>query len=184
VSILRHGDFFGEGSLLEERNHRFTSARCATPVDLIKVSREDFNAYIASSKDTKQSLKQKYKARCLLQAKQLIRLQAGLAKRNFKMNENVYKEGDMGESMFLADDKSGGKLEVKQNGKLIHTLNAGDTFGESSLLFRRPRKSTVTCVAERCNLYKLHSDAFYEMLEIDPTTKSLLYRMARQRTWE
>jgi CRP-like cAMP-binding protein len=87
VSILRHGDFFGEGSLLEERNHRFTSARCATPVDLIKVSREDFNAYIAASKETKQSLKQKYKSRCLLQAKQLIRMQAGLAKRSLKMNE-------------------------------------------------------------------------------------------------
>jgi CRP-like cAMP-binding protein len=90
----------------------------------------------------------------------------------------------MGESMFLADDKSGGKLEVKHNGKLIHTLHAGDTFGESSLLFRRPRQSTVTCVAKRCDLQELHSDAFYEMLEIDPTTKNLLYRMARQRTWE
>ena len=42
VHILRHGDFFGEGSLLEEDNKRFSSAKCATPVDLIKINRSDF----------------------------------------------------------------------------------------------------------------------------------------------
>lgn len=43
VHILRHGDFFGEGSLLEENNKRFSSARCATPVDVIKIKRSDFD---------------------------------------------------------------------------------------------------------------------------------------------
>lgn len=42
VHILRHGDFFGEGSLLEENNKRFSSAKCATPVDVIKIKRSDF----------------------------------------------------------------------------------------------------------------------------------------------
>jgi hypothetical protein len=42
VHILRHGDFFGEGSLLEEDNTRFSTARCATPVDLIKIKRSEF----------------------------------------------------------------------------------------------------------------------------------------------
>jgi hypothetical protein len=43
VSILRSGDFFGEGSLLTEENTRFTTAKCATPVDLIQIKREDFD---------------------------------------------------------------------------------------------------------------------------------------------
>jgi serine/threonine protein kinase len=42
VAILRSGDFFGEGSLLSEENTRFTTARCATPVDVIEIKREDF----------------------------------------------------------------------------------------------------------------------------------------------
>lgn len=42
VSILRSGDFFGEGSLLDDHNRRFTTVKCATPVDVMKIKREDF----------------------------------------------------------------------------------------------------------------------------------------------
>jgi len=42
ISILRNGDFFGEGSLLQSNNIRFACARALTPVDAIKISREDF----------------------------------------------------------------------------------------------------------------------------------------------
>ena len=43
VHILKHGDFFGEGSLLEGDNHRFSTAKCATPVDVIKIKRFNFD---------------------------------------------------------------------------------------------------------------------------------------------
>jgi len=42
IHILRHGDFFGEGSLLEVDNRRFSTAKCATPVDFIKIKRSEF----------------------------------------------------------------------------------------------------------------------------------------------
>ena len=42
IHILRHGDFFGEGSLLDEDNRRFSTAKCATPVDLIKIKQSEF----------------------------------------------------------------------------------------------------------------------------------------------
>jgi len=42
VAELRSGDFFGEGSLLSLGSKRFTTARCATPVDVIEIKREDF----------------------------------------------------------------------------------------------------------------------------------------------
>lgn len=45
VAILRSGDFFGEGSLLDEEKKRFTSAKCATPVDVLQIKREDFDRY-------------------------------------------------------------------------------------------------------------------------------------------
>lgn len=46
VAILRSGDFFGEGSLLDPENKRFTMAKCATPVDVIEIKREDFDRYV------------------------------------------------------------------------------------------------------------------------------------------
>lgn len=53
----------------------------------------------------------------------------------------------MGDSMYLVDDDRGGKLEVKRHGSTVHVLQSGDTFGESSLLFRHPRKSTIICAS-------------------------------------
>ncbi|KAL9182151.1 hypothetical protein ACHAXT_012803 [Thalassiosira profunda] len=63
VSILRHGDFFGEGSLLEGRNHRITATRCSSPCDVIRISKEDFDKFILSSSSTKRSLELKWRAR-------------------------------------------------------------------------------------------------------------------------
>mmetsp|Transcript_8727 Transcript_8727/g.14336 ORF Transcript_8727/g.14336 Transcript_8727/m.14336 type:complete len:654 (-) Transcript_8727:635-2596(-) len=71
LSILRHGDRFGEGALIEDRHERIASARCSTPVDVIRIDREDFNKYISLSPETKLSIKRKWKARALTQAKEL-----------------------------------------------------------------------------------------------------------------
>lgn len=46
VAILRSGDFFGEGSLLTPECKRFTTAKCATPVDVIEIKRADFDRYV------------------------------------------------------------------------------------------------------------------------------------------
>ena len=43
VARLQSGDFFGEGSLIDDKNVRFTTARCATPVDVIKIKKEQFD---------------------------------------------------------------------------------------------------------------------------------------------
>jgi len=71
LSILRHGDFFGEGALIEDRHERIAAARCATPVDVIKVPREDFNKYLSSSPETKLSIKTRWRKRAITQAKKL-----------------------------------------------------------------------------------------------------------------
>lgn len=178
--MLRHGDFFGEGSLLEDRNHRITAARCSTPVDLIAVSKEDFTRYLLSS-SIKQSLKLKFKARTLAQAKQLIRLQTNLTQRQLHRGDVVYHEGDIGKSMFLVDD---GSLEVKHGEKILHLLSSGDSFGESSLLFQRPRSSTVVCASADCSLHEMRNSDFYSLLESDPAHARALSDMCRKRMFQ
>jgi hypothetical protein len=59
------------------------------------VSREDFNRYISSSPETKLSIKKKWKARTLSQAKQLIRLQTNLTRKHLTAGDIVYREGDV-----------------------------------------------------------------------------------------
>jgi len=180
VSILRHGDFFGEGSLLEDRNHRITAARCLTPVEVIAVPRHDFNRYLSSS-SIKRSLKLKWKARTLAQAKQLIRLQTNLTTRQLRKGDVVYNEGDTGESMFLVDN---GTLEVKHGEKKLHELTSGDSFGESSLIFQRPRSSTVICKSDRCTLYEMRGADFLELIENDPAHARALSDMCRKRMFQ
>jgi len=139
VHILRPGDFFGEESLLEEDRARFSSAKCASPTDVIKIDRADFERYIEKSPSAKNTLKFKWKARSWADAKNLIRLQTKIKSRTFKKGEVVYKEGDLGESMYFVDEIHGGLLEVKHGEIPVHDYRGGESFGESSLLFERPR---------------------------------------------
>ncbi len=65
--------------------------------------------YIENSKAAKNTLKFRWKARLLANAKADIRLQTNLKTRTFKEGEVVYKEGDQGNSMFVVDEEHGGK---------------------------------------------------------------------------
>lgn len=111
VSLLRGGDFFGEGSLLESEKKRFTSARCATPVDVIEIKREDFDRYTKTSAGTRNELRRKWRARNLSYAKNLLRLQRNVKVRTLKKGDFVYKEGQKGTSMFRVDDTNGGMCD-------------------------------------------------------------------------
>lgn len=179
VSVLGHGDFFGEGSLLDNRDYRVTSARCVTPVDLISVSKELFHKYLASSGDLlRHSLKVKSEAQILAQAKQLIRIQTNFTERKLHKGEVVFEEGDIGKSMFLVGE---GSLEAKHSRKTLHHLASGDSFGESSLLFQRPRSSTVVCTSDECSIYEMKGSDFYLLLQSDPAHAEALRDMARQK---
>jgi len=141
ISILRHGDFFGERGLLESGSKCFTGAKAVTPVDAIKITKKDFIRYAkaSSTKGIQQSLKLKHKINLLRNAKSLIRLQTNLTTRILEKGEVVYAEGDVGDSMFHVDEYDGGELDVYHDNVKVHEYKAGETFGESSLLLKRPR---------------------------------------------
>jgi len=111
LHILGHGDFFGEGCLLDENNKRFSTAKCATPVDVIKIKRSDFQRYIENSKAARDTLKFRWKARLLADAKSMIRFQTNVKKCMYFRGEIVYREGDMGKSMYFVDEENGGTLK-------------------------------------------------------------------------
>jgi len=184
VHILRHGDFFGEGSLLEENNHRFSSAKCATPVDVIKIKRSDFKTYIENSPTARDTLRFKWRARSMGDAKAMIRLQANVGTKVLKKGDVVYKEGNMGKSMYFVDENNGGKFEVKHGDVTVHHYGKGESFGESSLLLERPRSSTVICSSDTCIIHEMKGSDFHEFLKNRPETKAILENMCRKRLFK
>jgi serine/threonine protein kinase len=184
VAILRGGDFFGEGSLLDKDKKRYTTAKCATPVDVIEIKREDFDRYTQSSIDTKNELKRKWRARSLMYAKNLLRLERNLQQRVLKKGDVVYREGDKSDSMFRVDDKEGGELEVLHGDVLVHKYTAGDSFGESSLLFDKPRSSTVRCVSDECFIHEMRKEDFLAVLESSPDLGAALRNMCLKRLFK
>ena len=184
VAILRSGDFFGEGSLLETGNRRFTTARCATPVDVIEIPREDFDRYLGASSKTRRDINTKWRARSLTYAKNLLRLQKNVKERVFKKGEIVYHEGDDGTSMYRVDDKDGGELLVQHGDNIVHKYVSGDSFGESSLILQRPRSSTVTCNSDICRLYEMRGADFLALFESSPEMLKALKNMARKRLFK
>eukprot|EP00977_Amphora_coffeiformis_P004489 scaffold965_cov158-Amphora_coffeaeformis.AAC.13 len=184
VAILRSGDFFGEGSLLDEENHRFTTAKCVTPVDVLEIPRADFERYVGASHRTRRDLNRKWRARSLTYAKNLLRLQKNLKIREFKKGDIIYNEGEKGTSMFTVEDKDGGELLVSHGDNVVHKYVSGDSFGESSLLFQRPRSSTVTCNSENCRLREMLSEDFLALIESSPEMAKSLKNMARKRLFK
>jgi len=184
VSILRPGDFFGEGSLLEEGTNRFTTAKCTTPVDVIEIRKEDFDRYCGASASTKKELIKKWRARTLTYAKNLLRLQTNVKEKTYKKGDVIYKEGDIGTSMFRVADINGGVLDVSHNGTIVHRYVDGDSFGESSLLFQRPRSSTVTCASDICRLHVMNGEDFLALVESSPNMAKALRDMCRKRLFK
>lgn len=184
VSILRSGDFFGEGSLLDEENFRFTSAKCTTPVDVLEISREDFDRYLGASSRTRRDLNVKWRARSLNYAKNLLRLQKNVKIFRFKKGEIVYQEGEKGTSMFRVDDVDGGELLVSHGDNVVHKYVAGDSFGESSLLFEKPRSSTVTCNSDTCRLHEMKGEDFLAAVNSSPSMVKSLRDMCRKRLFK
>lgn len=184
VHILRHGDFFGEGSLLEKDATRFSTAKCATPVDLIKIKRSDFEKYTHSSKSARDTLMWRWRSRALADAKALIRLQTNLKPKTFAKGDVVYKEGDVGGGMYFVDEDRGGILDVKHGDVTVHQIRPGESFGESSLLFGKPRSSTVICASDKCYLHEMLGADFLAFLETSPETKTKLLNMCRKRLFK
>lgn len=95
---------------------------------------------------------------------------------------NVFKQGDLGRSMYILMK---GKCEVHRDdgyGNFIHLayLNPSDYFGEIALMVNVPRTATVTAVTT-CILLELPLENLKRFLEVVPDCRRVFMPIVKQR---
>src|SRR5437667_3112828 len=102
----------------------------------------------------------------------------------FGRGEPVIEEGSPGDSMFVLL-RGAANVFVSKNGSTIQvaTLNAGDCFGEMSLLTGEPRSATVRADAD-CYVMEIGKPVMAEVLRDAPSCLEKLSELLAQRKME
>ncbi len=102
----------------------------------------------------------------------------------FGRGEPVIQEGSPGDSMFVLL-RGAANVSVSKNGSTIQvaTLNAGDCFGEMSLLTGEPRSATVRADAD-CYVLEIGKPVMAEVLRGAPDCLVQLSELLAQRKME
>ena len=82
------------------------------------------------------------------------------AEERYLAEEVIFREGDVGDSMFIIID---GSVSVYNQKKEITILEKGECFGEMALLDREPRSSSIRAVTDTAVL-KIDEESFYELV--------------------
>jgi len=180
VYVLRAGEFFGEECILNEGKLRTLTSLCNTPVDVIEITRNDFDRFSSSSTGSKVMLETAFSAKTLGNTKSLIRCCNNIKRHKLKEGTIVYKENAKGYSMFLLDE---GKIDMTKDGRRLFSITPGEVFGESALLSMTPRESTAICT-EDCILSEIKGSDFLPILESSPETADALRDINRKRMFK
>jgi len=167
---------FGAGALFDELALMYNAPRAATvvaassKVSLWVLGAIDFKMLLAQSSQAQYT---KYEG--WLQAVELLKslnhfelskLADILESECFDENEEIIKQGEVGEKFFILEDGSaaafisgdGGEKEVKKYEK------QGDYFGEIALLTAEPRKASVRACKGGCSVVSLSKENFTSIL--------------------
>jgi len=87
-----------------------------------------------------------------------------------RMGEVVLQKGTRGGLMYVIID---GRVEVRDDDRVLATLETGAMFGEMGLVSREPRSATVVAV-EPTIVFALGEDAFQELLSQRVAVRILL----------
>ncbi len=111
----------------------------------------------------------------------LLAITRRLVVRPVAAGEIIYKEGDIGDALYLVDK---GRVEivgsVSRKGQILARLNAGGFFGEMALLTGKAR-STGARAAENTTLWALYRSDFEELATAYPAIGKALSEVLQDR---
>lgn len=92
----------------------------------------------------------------------------------------VFEDGDPTSGLYFLVR---GSVRVNVSEQKVVVLNQGEMFGEISVIARLPRTATVV-TREPCFLFKVSSEAFWEVLVSDLTFAYRIEKLCEQRLYE
>lgn len=100
---------------------------------------------------------------------------------SFKADDVVMLEGEPGDTFYVIVE---GTVRVEQGDRTIRSMTAGGFIGEISLIDRRPRTATVTCVTD-VRALEIHGHEFERLLgtlpEVHRRIRAAVDRRVRRR---
>ena len=190
---IKEGNFFGEMGLLSGRR-RTATVKAAENTILLESPRKQILKLISSVASVKQALDKVFITRALQTAifpdakPEFLNDLADKAKmKNFKKGEVLFKEGDLGDVVYVIR-KGSVKISRKNfSGKDIAQtyIAAGNLVGEMALInpLSETRSATVAA-AVPCETILIEKQDFLALLEKNPETKKRITQLASQRRVE
>lgn len=187
------GNFFGEMGLISGRR-RSATVRASGEVLLLETPRKQILKLISSVNQLRATLDKTFLIRAFqtsifpeANSEVLSQLADKCSFKRFKKGEVLFKEGDIGDALYVIRK---GSVKVSRKNKegedIIQTyLPAGNYVGEMALLSKEPlaRSATVTA-AVNCETILISKDEFQGLLNQFPALKERTYRMAEERRVE
>ena len=95
----------------------------------------------------------------------------------FEQNSIIFKEGDIGDSMFIIHV---GEVKIHKGGTDLAILKEKEVFGELALLDAEVRSATVTANTD-CVLFRIEQEPFYELIDNRPEVARGFIKILCQR---
>jgi thioredoxin reductase/Fe-S-cluster-containing hydrogenase component 2/CRP-like cAMP-binding protein len=191
---LKQGDFFGEMGLISGRR-RTATVRAAEPgTFLVETPRKQMLKLIASVNSVKRSLDEVFMLRALqtsifpdVDRGFLLELVKKAKMKNFKKGDVIFKEGDIGDMLYVI--RKGSAKVSRQNRVGVDVaqtyIPAGNFVGEMALLKEEPLKRSATVsAAVACETIVIEKTDFIEMIGKFPAAKERITRIADERRIE
>jgi CRP-like cAMP-binding protein/predicted double-glycine peptidase len=180
LNVLRAGDAFGEGALLEG-TPRTATVRASSPLRLLRLDRSVFQAIIDVYPDVAATLRASQRAR---QINDFLRLHSAFAVVPREMTielidhfdeleltegEVAVRQGEDADALYLVQDGRLGVWIDDEHGEAQHvrTLHSGEFFGELALVQGSARTATVRAEGP-VRLLRLSAAHFHRLMADSP----------------
>lgn len=185
LGVKSRNDHFGETALIFG-SVRNAAARAVEDSVLLSIGKEDFDAYVFSSPETREYFDKFIKSASIqrfiktctglaaLPPKDLQALVKGFQPEFFAEGDVVFRQGALPDKFYLLER---GKVKVVrwEDGEqsIINFLKKGDFFGEKAFLEETTRYADVVCLTD-CHIYSLDKETFGTLVAASEKLKKVL----------
>jgi CRP-like cAMP-binding protein/thioredoxin reductase/Fe-S-cluster-containing hydrogenase component 2 len=194
VVKLESGDFFGEMGLISGRRRTATVRAAEHGALLLETPRKQILKLMASVQSVRRRLDEVFILRALQTSifpevdRAFLEALVRRAKmRSFKKGDILFKEGDVGDALYVVRK---GSVKISRRNRagvdVAQTyIAAGNYVGEMSILSEKemPRSATVMA-AVACETIVIDKADFLELLSTFPAAEDRILRLARERKVE